>query len=658
MLALPRHRQRLLLPARRPRTRATTWTSPARQQPQPGPPERAAADHGLAALLGDRVPRRRVPLRPRVGARARVPRGRPPLGVLRHHPPGPGPLAGEADRRAVGRRAGRLPGRQLPGPLDGVERHVPRRDARLLARPRAASATSPTRFAGSADLYETRRPPAVRVDQLRHRARRLHARTTSSRTTRSTTRRTARTTATAPTTTASWNCGVEGPTDDPEVIALRARQQRNFLATLLLSQGVPMLLGGDEIGRTQRRQQQRLLPGQRDLVDRLGPRRATSELLEFTRRLIALRRDAPGVPPHAASSTATRRRAGPARRLVVPPRRPQMTRRDWDDGRVARARRVPERRRSSGRRRARRGGARRLVPAPLQRPPRAGRVHAARPALRAALEARARRPRHPDCEATAAVAGARTVDASSRARSRCSAAVLAPAARDLPPAARPGVRLRTTRASSCRTCATSASATSTSRRSLQARAGSTHGYDVVDPTPRLRASSAARTSSARSCAARASASSSTSSRTTWRRATRTRSGATRELRARFFDLDPATGWHRRFFDIDDLAGVRVEDPEVFEATHRKVLELVARGLVDGLRIDHPDGLAEPGAGTSSGCATRRRARLGREDPRAGRAAARLAGRGHDRLRVRERRARRCSSNPAAEDALTELLRAS
>ena len=49
----------------------------------------------------------------------------------------------------------------------------------------------------------------------------------------------------------SWNCGVEGETDDPEVLALRARQQRNFLATLLLSQGTPMLLGGDEIGRTQ-----------------------------------------------------------------------------------------------------------------------------------------------------------------------------------------------------------------------------------------------------------------------------------------------------------------------------------------------------------------------------------------------------------------------
>jgi glycogen operon protein len=49
----------------------------------------------------------------------------------------------------------------------------------------------------------------------------------------------------------SWNCGVEGPTDDPEVIALRERQKRNFIATLMLSQGVPMLVAGDEFGRTQ-----------------------------------------------------------------------------------------------------------------------------------------------------------------------------------------------------------------------------------------------------------------------------------------------------------------------------------------------------------------------------------------------------------------------
>ncbi len=52
--------------------------------------------------------------------------------------------------------------------------------------------------------------------------------------------------------TRSWNCGVEGPTEEPAVLSLRLRQKRNFLATLLLSQGVPMILGGDEIGRTQR----------------------------------------------------------------------------------------------------------------------------------------------------------------------------------------------------------------------------------------------------------------------------------------------------------------------------------------------------------------------------------------------------------------------
>ena len=71
----------------------------------------------------------------------------------------------------------------------------------------------------------------------------------------------------------SWNCGVEGPTDDPAILALRARQQRNLLTTLMLSQGVPMLLGGDELGRTQQGNNNALLPGQRDLVVRLGARR-------------------------------------------------------------------------------------------------------------------------------------------------------------------------------------------------------------------------------------------------------------------------------------------------------------------------------------------------------------------------------------------------
>ncbi|ARX87220.1 alpha-amylase [Streptomyces alboflavus] len=53
--------------------------------------------------------------------------------------------------------------------------------------------------------------------------------------------------------------------------------------------------------------------------------------------------------------------------------------------------------------------------------------------------------------------------------------------------------------------------------------------------------------------------------------------------------------YRRFFTISDLIAVRVEDPEVFDATHATVLQLLAEGVVDGLRVDHPDGLADPGA---------------------------------------------------------------
>ncbi|HZB23079.1 MAG TPA: hypothetical protein VE444_04485, partial [Gaiellaceae bacterium] len=68
-----------------------------------------------------------------------------------------------------------------------------------------------------------------------------------------------------------------------------------------------------------------------------------------------------------------------------------------------------------------------------------------------------------------------------------------------------------------------------------------------------------------------------------------------ERRAKFFDWDASTGWYRRFFTIDELAGVRVEDPEVFDVTHDKALELVGDGLVQGLRVDHPDGLADPRA---------------------------------------------------------------
>ena len=70
----------------------------------------------------------------------------------------------------------------------------------------------------------------------------------------------------------SWNCGAEGPTDDPQINALRRRQMRNLLTTLLLSQGVPMLLAGDERRPHAAGQQQHVLPGQRAHLARLGAR--------------------------------------------------------------------------------------------------------------------------------------------------------------------------------------------------------------------------------------------------------------------------------------------------------------------------------------------------------------------------------------------------
>jgi glycogen operon protein len=89
----------------------------------------------------------------------------------------------------------------------------------------------------------------------------------------------------------SWNHGAEGPTDDPEIDALRARQQRNFLTTVLLSQGVPMLLGGDELGRTQHGNNNAWC--QDNELSWFDWEAADRELLEFARRLIRLRADHP-----------------------------------------------------------------------------------------------------------------------------------------------------------------------------------------------------------------------------------------------------------------------------------------------------------------------------------------------------------------------------
>jgi (1->4)-alpha-D-glucan 1-alpha-D-glucosylmutase len=131
--------------------------------------------------------------------------------------------------------------------------------------------------------------------------------------------------------------------------------------------------------------------------------------------------------------------------------------------------------------------------------------------------------------------------------------------------------------------------------SLQARAGSTHGYDVIDPTRISEDLGGEAEFHALADAAHAAGlgivldlvpnhMAADDANPFW---------ADPERRAQFFDIDPNTGRHRRFFDIDHLAGVRQEDAEVFAATHALALSLVREGVVDALRIDHPDGLADP-----------------------------------------------------------------
>jgi len=91
----------------------------------------------------------------------------------------------------------------------------------------------------------------------------------------------------------SWNCGVEGPTDDPAVNAPRAQQKRNFLATLFLSQGVPMMLSGDAIGHTQNGNNNAYCQDNELSWINWNVSEADQELLAFTQRMIALRKSHP-----------------------------------------------------------------------------------------------------------------------------------------------------------------------------------------------------------------------------------------------------------------------------------------------------------------------------------------------------------------------------
>ena len=91
----------------------------------------------------------------------------------------------------------------------------------------------------------------------------------------------------------SWNCGVEGPTEDQNIIELRERQKRNFLATLLLSQGIPMICGGDEVGRTQQGNNNGYCQDNAISWYDWDFSKSQQQLLEFTRLLVSLKKTHP-----------------------------------------------------------------------------------------------------------------------------------------------------------------------------------------------------------------------------------------------------------------------------------------------------------------------------------------------------------------------------
>ena len=131
----------------------------------------------------------------------------------------------------------------------------------------------------------------------------------------------------------SWNCGVEGPTKDPAINTLRARQQRNFLATLLLSQGVPMLSHGDELGRTQCGNNNAYC--QDNATSWINWAEADAELVEFTRTVSALRASHPVFRRRRFfSGRAVRQRGGSGLADIAwfAPDGSEMTDEDWESG--------------------------------------------------------------------------------------------------------------------------------------------------------------------------------------------------------------------------------------------------------------------------------------------------------------------------------------
>ena len=206
-----------------------------------------------------------------------------------------------------------------------------------------------------------RRPLAVRLGQLRHRARRLHRCATWCPTTTSTTRPTARTTATAPTTTGPGTTASRARPTTRTIVALRRRQAANLMATLCLSNGVPMITAGDERGRTQRGNNNAYCQDNEISWVDWRADDAWLDVYEVTKTALRLRREHPALRQRhwfEGRPTIERRAQGP--RLAAPAR-PRDDRRRLARRRAARRRHVRLRRPAALPRPARRAAVRQLV---------------------------------------------------------------------------------------------------------------------------------------------------------------------------------------------------------------------------------------------------------------------------------------------------------
>ncbi len=131
----------------------------------------------------------------------------------------------------------------------------------------------------------------------------------------------------------SWNCGVEGPTDDPNVNQLRGQQQRNFLSTLLLSQGIPMILGGDEMGRTQYGNNNAYC--QDNQISWYKWEEKDQDLVDFVSEVVRLRKEHPAL--HRRRWFHGRPIHGVADIAWLKPSGEEMTDQDWTQGPISKS---------------------------------------------------------------------------------------------------------------------------------------------------------------------------------------------------------------------------------------------------------------------------------------------------------------------------------